>query len=337
MNTLEQIRAKLQVYPMEVTFPDIRRWQHGNTGVDYVHAFDSGVAGPHVMIMALTHGNEVSGAIAVDKLLRGGLHPLKGRVTLGFANVEAYHRFDSKNPDASRFIDEDLNRVWSAARLDSHDDTLELRRARELRPIIDSVDFLLDLHSMHEEAPPLLLSGPLQKGIRFAAEIGIPEHVIVDAGHPNGKRMRDYGGFGDAASPKNALLIESGQHFSLQSQGVALDAALRFLIKTGVVAATKLDNFLMQGELLTQHFFQVTQAVVADTTDFEFTQDFRGLELIKHAGSVIARDGEREISTPYDNCVIIMPSLRHVAPGVTVMRLAKVLDDNSIVRTQNAT
>jgi len=59
--------------------------------------------------------------------------------------------------------------------------------------------------------------------------------------------------------------------------------------------------------------------------------------LIKHAGSVIARDGEREISTPYDNCVIIMPSLRHVAPGVTVMRLAKVLDDNSIVRTQNAT
>jgi predicted deacylase len=131
MNTLEQIRAKLQVYPMEVKFPDIRRWQHGNTGVDYVHAFDSGLAGPHVMIMALTHGNEVSGAIAVDKLLRAELRPLKGRITLGFANVEAYHRFDSKNPDATRFIDEDLNRVWSPSRFDSCDDTLELRRARE--------------------------------------------------------------------------------------------------------------------------------------------------------------------------------------------------------------
>ena len=73
MNTLEQIRAMLQAYPMEVAFPDIRRWQRGTAGVDYVHAFDSGVPGPHVMIMALTHGNEVSGAIAVDQLLRARL------------------------------------------------------------------------------------------------------------------------------------------------------------------------------------------------------------------------------------------------------------------------
>ncbi|WP_041742775.1 M14 family metallopeptidase [Collimonas fungivorans] len=327
MNTLEQIRAMLQAYPMEVAFPDIRRWQRGTAGVDYVHAFDSGVPGPHVMIMALTHGNEVSGAIAVDQLLRAELRPLKGRVTLGFANVEAYHRFDRNNPDATRFIDEDLNRVWSASRLDSGDDTVELRRARELRPIVESVDFLLDLHSMHEEAPPLLLSGPLQKGIRFAAEIGAPEHVIVDAGHANGRRMRDYGSFGDATSPKNALLIESGQHFSLRSRDVALDAASRFLLKTGVVAATQLNSFLTQDRTLSQQFFEVTQPIVADTTDFEFTQDFRGLELIERAGTVIARDGEREIFTPYDNCVIIMPSLRHLAPGVTVMRLAKVLDD----------
>ena len=102
MKTLEQIRAALQAYPIEVKFPDIDKWKTGNTGVDYVHTFDSGAAGPHVMIMALTHGNEVSGAIAVDKLLQAGLRPLKGRVTLGFANVEAYHRFDKNNPDAMR-------------------------------------------------------------------------------------------------------------------------------------------------------------------------------------------------------------------------------------------
>lgn len=325
MKTLEQIRAKLQEYPMEVGFPDIARWQHGNTDVEYVHTFDSGVAGPHVMIMALTHGNEVSGAIAVDQLLRTGLRPRKGRITLGFGDVDAYHRFDSRNPDATRFIDEDMNRVWSAARLDSSDDSLELRRARALRPVIDSVDFLLDLHSMHEEAPPLMLSGPLAKGIRFAADIGVPEHVIVDAGHPNGKRMRDYGGFGDPDSPKNALLIETGQHFSVRSKDVALDAASRFLIKTGAVAAADLISFMKNAKPAPQRVFQVTQAVVADTMDVAFAQDFRGLELIEHAGTVIARDAEREIVTPYDDCVIVMPSLRHVSPGVTVMRLARLL------------
>jgi predicted deacylase len=326
MKTLEQIRAKLQEYPIEVTFPDIAEWQTGNTGVDYIHTFDSGVAGPHAMILALTHGNEVSGAIAVDRFLRSGLRPVTGRLTLGFANVDAYHRFDGSNPDASRFIDEDMNRVWSAVRLDSSDDSLELRRARALRTIIDNVDFLLDLHSMHEEAPPLMLSGPLAKGIRFAVDIGVPEHVIVDAGHSNGKRLRDYGDFGDPASPKNALLIETGQHFSVRSKNVALDAASRFLITTGVVDARDLTDSMLQAKPAAQQVLQVTQSVIADTMDLEFTQDFRGLELIEHAGTVIARDGDREIVTPYDNCLIVMPSLRHIGPGVTVMRLARVLD-----------
>ncbi|MDY7578202.1 M14 family metallopeptidase [Herbaspirillum sp. RTI4] len=325
MNTLEHIRAQLQAYPIEVDFPAILKWKDGNAGVDYVHSFDSGLAGPHVMIVALTHGNEVSGAIAVDKLLQLRLRPQKGRVTLAFGNVEAYARFDSAHPDATRFVDEDMNRVWSPSRLDSTDDSLELRRARALRPIVDSVDFLLDIHSMHEEAPPLMMSGPLDKGIRFAAEIGVPENVIVDAGHPNGTRMRDYGGFGDAASAKNALLIETGQHFSVLSRDVALDAASRFLIATGVVAAADLAEFLVAEKPAAQRLLQVTQPIVADTMDFTFAQDFRGLELIGQAGTVIARDGAREIVTPYDNCVIVQPSLRHLGPGVTVMRLARVI------------
>ena len=69
MTTLEAIRAALPAYPIEVAFPDISRWRAGNSGIDYLHTFDSGQPGKHVMILALTHGNEVSGAIAVDALL----------------------------------------------------------------------------------------------------------------------------------------------------------------------------------------------------------------------------------------------------------------------------
>ncbi len=59
---------------------------------------------------------------------------------------------------------------------------------------------------------------------------------IRDRGHANGTRMRDYGGFGDTASPKNALLIETGQHFAKSARDVALDSAVRFLLHAGVVA-----------------------------------------------------------------------------------------------------
>ncbi|WP_397452835.1 M14 family metallopeptidase [Pseudomonas sp. NA-150] len=326
MQTLEQLRATLPPYPIEVDFPDIRQWKTGNCGIDYVHSFDSGVPGPHVLIMALTHGNEVSGANAVDTLLSSGLRPRQGRLSFAFGNVEAYHRFDPHNIDATRYLDEDMNRVWLPQRLDSTEDSIELCRARQLRPLIDSVDLLLDIHSMHEESPPLMMCGSRAKGLRFAAQLGTPETVIVDAGHPNGRRMRDYGGFNDASSQKNALLVETGQHFSRRSQEVALDVAARFLITTQAVHEQDVARFLTRAKSLHQRFLRVTEPVVADSMNFRFTEDFRGLELIKRAGTLIARDGAREVVTPYDNCVLVQPSLRHLGAGVTVVRLAQIID-----------
>jgi predicted deacylase len=326
MKTLEDLRASLKPYPIEVQFPDISQWRQSNTGVEYVHTFDSGVAGPHVMIMALTHGNEVSGAITVDTFLRKGLAPRRGKLSLGFGNVEAYQHFNPQDIDATRYLDEDMNRVWVEDRLDSAEDTRELRRARELRPLIDTVDLLLDIHSMHEEAAPIMMSGACQKGLRLAAELGMPEHVIVDAGHKNGRRLRDFQGFGDESSPKNALLIETGQHVSARSEAVALDTAARFLVMTGAVDQADVAPFMQQLTTGRQRFLEVTEPIIAKTMDFRFSENFKGLELIEKAGTVIATDGDQQIVTPYDNCVLVQPSLRHLGAGVTVVRLAKVIE-----------
>lgn len=220
-----------EAYPIEVAFPDISVHEQSSSGIAYVHTFDSGEPGPHVMINALTHGNEVCGAIVVDELLRRSLRPRRGRLTLAFANVAAYRRFDPANPDAARFVDQDFNRVWTAAALDDTSRTSsELARAREMRPVIDTVDMLLDLHSMHEKCKPLIVAGPLQKGIDLAVRLGTPATVICDEGHPEGRRMRDYEGFGSADSAKNALLIECGQHWERSAVTVARDTTARFLL-----------------------------------------------------------------------------------------------------------
>ncbi|GAB3626635.1 succinylglutamate desuccinylase [Pandoraea terrae] len=325
MTTLEAIRAALPAYPIEVSFPDITRWKAGNTGIDYVHTFDSGKPGMHVMILALTHGNEVSGAIAVDTLLASGLRPVAGRLSFGFGNVGAYEQFSAENADATRFLDEDMNRVWSTAALDGPRTSRELTRARAMRPFLDTVDLLLDIHSMHEASAPLMMTGPLDKAIALAAELGTPEHVIIDKGHANGTRLRDFGGFGDASSPKNALLIETGQHFAKSAREVALDCAARFLLHAGVVAEADVSEWLTQPRVK-QKFVEITQPVIARTMDFTFSQPFTGLEVIEKAGTEIARDGGEPIVTPYDNCVIVQPSLRHLGVGVTLMRLGRLLD-----------
>src|SRR4030095_10909928 len=110
--------------------------------------FTSETPGPHLVVQALTHGNEVCGAIAVDRLLDEALRPARGTVTFVFANVAAYRAFDRTDPFASRCIDEDYNRLGSADVLDGPRQSRDLTRARELRPLIDRADALLDLHSM---------------------------------------------------------------------------------------------------------------------------------------------------------------------------------------------
>lgn len=312
-------------YPVEVEFPDISAYAAGNAGVPYVHTFDSGVPGPHVMVNALTHGNEVCGAITVKALLDLGLRPRRGRLTLAFANVDAYHSFDAARPDASRYVDQDFNRVWTAAVLDDTTrDSSELRRARAMRPVIDTVDLLLDLHSMHEKSLPLIVSGPLDKGIALSRAVGAPANVIVDEGHPEGRRMRDYEGFGDPASARNALLIECGQHWETAAVGVAQDSTARFLLHAGVIDAGDVPaGWLLP--VAPQRVVRVTEPVVASSMDFRFAGPYTGLETFAEAGTVIGwRDGE-PVVTPYPDCVLVMPSLRQLRPGVTVVRLGQLV------------
>jgi len=312
-------------YPVEVEFPDIRPYAAGNAGVPYVHTFDSGAPGPHVMINALTHGNEVCGAITVKALLDAGLRPRRGRLTLAFANVDAYHTFDAAKPDASRYVDQDFNRVWTAAVLDDAGrDSSELRRARAMRPVIDTVDLLLDLHSMHEKSLPLIVSGPLDKGIELARAVGAPANVIVDEGHPEGRRMRDYEGFGDAASAKNALLIECGQHWETASVSVAKDSTARFLLNAGIIDAADVPAGWLQPPR-PQRVVRVTEPVVAASMDFRFAGPYTGLETFPEAGTVIGWCDGEPVVTPYPDCVLVMPSLRQLRPGVTVVRLGRLV------------
>ncbi len=317
----------LPAYPVEVAFPDLAPYAAGNAGIPYLYTYDSGVPGPHVMINALTHGNEVCGAIAVADLLALGLRPRRGRLTLAFANVEAYLRFDPAHPDASRFVDQDLNRVWTAAILDdAARDSSELRRARQLRPVLDTVDFLLDLHSMHERCAPLSVCGPLDKGIALARRLGTPAWIVSDEGHPEGRRMRDYAGFGDPDSPKNALLVECGQHWEAAAVDVARDVTARFLLLHGIVDAADLPAAWLQGQPAATRVVRVTEPVVASSMDFRFAGNYTGLETFRDAGSVIGwRDGA-PVTTPYPDCVLVMPSLRQLRPGVTVVRLGRLQD-----------
>ena len=309
-------------YPIELSPPDISAYA-GNTEIPFVTRFDSGRPGPHVLVNALTHGNEICGAIALDFLFRQGIRPTRGIMSLGFVNVAAYRRFDPRDPDASRFVDEDINRLWDVGTLDGARQSSELARARQLRPLIAQVDFLLDIHSMQHATAPLALCGTASKGRRLAEAVGVPATVVIDSGHAAGRRMRDYTDFSDDASPKAALLVECGQHWERASATVALEATLRFLKSFDMLDAAALRH-LPSAPPPAQRVIEVTEAVTVKADRFEFNRRYLGLEVIEAAGTVIGTDGDRPVVTPYDDCVLIMPS-RRLTRGQTAVRLGRFI------------
>ena len=306
-------------YPVELTPPDISAYRAGNTGIPYIWHFDSGVPGPHAMVSAIVHGNEPCGAIAIDWLMQNDIRPVAGRLTLGFMNVAAYEAFDPQDPNATRWLDEDFNRVWDTAVLEGDRDSIELSRAREVRPALEDVDMLFDLHTMQHPAPPLMMSGRHTRAKALAAKIGVPERVVGDAGHAAGRRMRDYAAFDDPASDRTALLIECGQHWERAAGDLALQSTARFLVAAGVADAALAEQFPEPST--DQQMFTVVEAVTIQSDSFTFAEAFTGGEILPHAGTLIGTDGDREVRTPADDVMLVMPSKR-LWKGQTAVRLA---------------
>lgn len=300
---------------------DIAPYRQGNTAIPFVTRFDSGHPGPHAMICALMHGNEISGAIALDHVFRNNVRPTHGVLTLAFANTAAYGLFDPAKPHASRYVDEDMNRVWNSENLTGPRRSLEILRARALQPVIDTVDVLLDLHSMQSGTQPLHLCGPSEKGRQLARAVGGTATIVADVGHADGVRLRDYGRFNTPGTAQNALLAECGAHWDQATARTAIETVYRFLLSLGMVTTDLAAPYLTEAPR-PAFWIEVTDRFIPDHPDATFVENFTGLECIPSAGTTIATDGNRDIITPYDDCVLIMPA-HHLAKGQTAVRLGK--------------
>jgi len=296
--------------------PDLRPWLGGNCGIPGVWSFSAAAPGPHVALVALTHGNEIAGAIVLADMLGAGISPQRGRLSLIFANTEAFMAFDPEDPTATRYLDEDLNRLWGEDRLQSPRDSREMRRVRELLPVIENVDVLVDLHSMLWPSDPLTLVADTQPAIKLSLSLGTPRLTVADPGHISGRRLVDHARFTKPGSRAAAVLVEAGQHWEAATVAAMAQTARRALGLFDIAGPEPAPR--PEPPLLAR----VTETVTATSHNFMFLREFRGGEVIPEAGTVIAHDGAREIHTPHDDCLLVMPT--PVAPrGHTAVRLAR--------------
>jgi len=316
--------ATLPAFEVAIERPDLAPWRAGNTAIPGFTTLVAEAAGPHLLLLSLMHGNEFAGAIVLDRLLRENLRPLRGRLTFGFVNLAAFDAFDPAHPTATRFIDEDLNRIWDPALLDGPRQSVELARARAILPAVEAADVVLDLHSMLWPSDPLILCGATQHSRALAEAIGSPSLVVADHGHGNGARLIDHPRFTAEPGAPRALLVEAGQHWQSATVDMAAASVAGLLRHLGLARnhPALLPPATLPQPVLAKRTAEVTVVVTANTGSFAFVRSFRGGEVIPRRNTLIALDGTTEIRTPHDDCLLVMPSLRP-SRGHTAVRLGR--------------
>lgn len=295
---------------LEVLPRDLSAYRQGNIGIPYVHRFESGRPGPHVLINALTHGNEFCGMVAACHLLDLGVRPRAGTLTVSFANVAAYESFRAEDPFASRQIEHNLNRIWSSAWLDGSDDSIELRRARELRPAVALADHILDIHSTSQDVVPFWVYPRHDRNAAVALALPAPRvHLVMPKGLGSGCPLIEHGRHGQPDSDAGAaLVVECGQHFLQATADRAVRTAVAFLEHFGLVDKGSVPvPANPDAETSPVRRFELLQTHVVKSADFAFVRPLKGFETFAQ-GEPIARNGDEAIVAPCDDCTVFMPA-----------------------------
>ena len=144
--------------------------------------------------------------------------------------------------------------------------------------------------------------------------------MVADDGHADGLRLIDYPRFHDPASGACGLLVEGGAHWEPETPEL-LDRCGRALLRRLGLMEPGPSGMASSGVAPATGLWRVTRTVTARRHGFAFTGDFRGGTVIPRRNTLIALDGEEEIRTPHDDCLLVMPSPR-VLRGHTAVRLA---------------
>jgi hypothetical protein len=153
----------------------------------------------------------------------------------------------------------------------------------------------------------------------------VPPLVVGDQGHATGRRLIDYGGFADEAGGRVGLLVEAGAHWEPPTAAAMEATAAALLRRCGAAAPD--DEVLPPPPRAPDRprLAEVTRTVTATAPGFAFLRPYRGGEVVPERNTLIALDGDAEIRTPHDDCLLVMPSLRTL-PGHTAVRLARFVE-----------
>lgn len=276
--------------------------------VDGVVVLEGRRPGPRVGVLGAVHGDERCGLEAIRDLaaaVRSGRRRIdRGTVVLVHGNPAATAQRRRHTRDGV-----DLNRQFDFRFVDSAPPegwAYEHHRAIALRPVLESLDTMLDLHSTTAPSEPFAIVDPEADASDLAPRVG-PRWVVT--------RWRGASAIAERTSigifrrlRRPALVVECGDHGAPETFAFARQALEGFLRCIGVVDGERPPR-------REPHPVHVFDSVVKTDPGFRFARPLRGFTRLEAGEPLGARpDGSPDPEGPRapENCWAVLPNDRVV-------------------------
>ena len=258
--------------------------------------FDSGVSGPHLLVLGAIHGNEVAGPNAIFKIIDAiqtyQIHLKSGRLTfVPICNMQACQK-------DIRQIDENLNRV---IRIHDNPSSYEQHLANEIVPLIKACDVLLDLHSTHSkgDVPFAFCDYPTSENKALIEAINV-QYVLL--GWPEiyaGKtQISDYSTERCAHDyQKTGITLECGYHKEEDATDVAYAAIVNTLIHLGMIDGTI-------AKMPPKTSIRLTDYIVKNKSG-HLCQSYKHLDEVIQGQKIAEYDDGEVLYAPYDGYILL--------------------------------
>ncbi|MGB0715355.1 MAG: succinylglutamate desuccinylase/aspartoacylase family protein [Phycisphaerae bacterium] len=287
---------------------------------------DGAHSGPILLCIASMHGNEPSGVLALQRVFAAlGEHQpsMRGRLVGLVGNLSALSA-------GVRFVDRDLNRIWSPRDLDAvRSDEANDSEADEQRDLLSHIDplfatgrdiFFLDLHTTSADGAPFALMGDTLRNRAFSRCFPVP--VILGLEEQLSGTVTEY------VNERGAVTVgfEAGRHDDLVSVDRHEAAIWMALRGTSILRSGSMPHVKRSADLLEDSAAGLSRILevryrhaVRSHDEFEMMPGYETFQPVR-MGEILGRDRHGPVAAPVDGQIILPLYQRQGSDGFFLAR-----------------
>ncbi len=261
-----------------------------------------------LIVIGGMHGNEHSGVEAMQRVIGHLKHKdnsVKGKVYFILGNLEALRRNE-------RFIDIDLNRIWSEKFLNNGNSPYDIKELKEIHRLIEDICqgrydncTLLDLHTFSAESGIFCIPAENEKSEALAQYYGVPFIEKLASALPE-TALNYYGEKG-----MRSVVFEGGRHNTVEATDNlerAIWITLQYLNFIDRKDFPFIDRMKKELEEISRPFPHRLEMVyhhrLKDWHHYKMNEGYYNFKKIRE-GEDVARQNDRIVRSPYGGFMLM--------------------------------